>query len=227
MPARWLQPFAASQFLKMKKVVFIFALAISYYQVSSQNFAIGLDRMNVFYIGVDNPLTIAVEGYSLKDIIVKVDNGKVSKSYGSYIYSAGTPGKATITLYAKVNGKVKKIGSNDFRVKYFPLPIFKIGSGREKVSKVELANQLYVRAELEGFDIDVRYHIDSFTVCIVSSDTCKFTTRLNIGNKLSDEIRNDFQQLKQNDIVIFKNIYFRWPDGEQGTLIPRMITISN
>lgn len=211
----------------MKKAVFILALVVSFYQASSQNFAIGLDKMNVFYIGLDNPLTIAVEGYSLKDIIVKVDNGKVSKSYGSYTYTAGKPGKATITLYVKVNGKVKKIGSNDSRVKNLPYPVFKIGSGREKVPKVEIANQLYVRAELEGFDIDVRYLIDSFTVCIVSSDTCKFTTHLNIGNKLSDEIRNDFQQLKQNDIVIFKNIYFKWPDGEQGELIPRMISISN
>ena len=211
----------------MKKVVFILAFAIAVYQASSQNFAIGLDRMNIFYIGVGNPLTIAVEGYSLKDIIVKVDNGKVSKDYSSYIYTAGKPGKATITLYVKVNGKLKKIGSNDFRVKNFPYPIFKIGSGRDKMPKVEIANQLYVRAELEGFDIDAHYTIDSFTVCIVSSDTCQFTSRLNIGNKLSDEIRNDFQKLKQNDIVIFKNILFKLPSGEQGELIPRMISISN
>ena len=194
-------------------------------QASSQNFAIGLDKMNVFYIGVDNPLTIVVQNYSLKDIIIKVDNGTVSNDYGSYVYRAGKVGKATITLFVKTNGKLKKIGSNYFRVKNFPDPIFKIGSGRDNVSKAEIAGQLYVRAELEGFDIDVRYQIDSFWVCIVSSDTCKFVTKKNIGNKLSDEIREDFQRLKPNDMVIFKKIFIKRPDGVSSELIPKMVTI--
>ena len=191
----------------------------------AQKFSVGLDKMNVVYIGISNPLTVTVENLSSKEIVLKTDNGTITGMNGQYEFMPGKGTAATISIYKKRNGKLIKVGQAAYRVKNIPYPVFKIGSGKDKVSKPEIANQQYVRAELEGIDMDANFTIDSFDVCIVASDTCKFLVRKNVGNKLSDEIRNDFNLLKPNDIVIFKNIYFRRLDGVSDQLVPVMISI--
>lgn len=192
---------------------------------SGQNFTVSADKMNVLYIGVDNPISVTVENYSCEFIAVTTNNGKISGNNCRYIFSGGTVGVANIAVYKKVKGKMQVIGIWPFRVKHLPLPVFKIASGRPSMLKVEIANQQYVRAELENFDIDIRYTIDSFKVCIISNDTCKFNVKTNYGNKISEEIRDDFKALKQNDTVVFKDIFIKQPDGTKETLAPIIITI--
>ena len=190
-----------------------------------QNFTVSADKMNELYIGVDNPISVTVENYSCESIFVTTNNGKISGSNCKYMFSGGTVGPANIAVYKKVKGKMQIIGIWPFRVKRLPLPVFKIASNKRYMPKVEIANQEYVRAELENFDIDIRYTIDSFKVCIISSDTCKFSVKTNYGNKISEEIRNDFRALKQNDAVVFKDIFIKQFDGTQEMLAPIVITI--
>ena len=204
----------------MKKY-FLLILILPLLQISNgQGFAIALDKMNVLYLGLDNPVTIAVENTSNKSLIVKTTNGKISGANGNYIFRGNEVGTAEISIYKKANNKLVKIGSSYFRVKMIPPPVFKIGSGRRLVPKAELVAQQYARAD---YDEDIRSKVDSFEVCIVSGDTCKVNKK-NIGNEISEAIRNEFQQLKANDVVIFKNIFATGPDGTR-ELEPVMITI--
>ena len=199
----------------------LFTAIVSY----GQNIAVAADKMNVLYVGIDNPITIAAENCSNKSLVVKTTNGKLIKENGQYLFRSETIGAAEISVYKNQNGKLTKLGSTFFRVKALPLPIFKVGSGRQSVAKVELANQQFVRAELEGFDFDAKFPVDSFTVCIVPSDTCSYSVIKNIGNKINDDIRSQFQRLKENDVVIFKKIFAKTPGGIDVELSPVMITI--
>jgi GldM C-terminal domain len=209
----------------MKQPILAILFSLCCFLSRGQRFSISADKMNVLYIGVSNPLSIIVENIPSNSIIVKSDNGTITGNNGRYEFQGGKVGRTQITLYKKINGKIKEIGKGFFRVKQLPLPIFKIASGKDRMPKVEIANQQYVRAELEDFDIDIRYNIDSFKVCIVSSDTCKFSVKTNYGNKISEEILNEFKMLKQNDVVVFKDIFIKQPDGTQDMLAPRIITI--
>jgi hypothetical protein len=38
--------------------------------VGSAGASMQLDKMNVFYIGVDNPITVTAAGYSLEDVSI-------------------------------------------------------------------------------------------------------------------------------------------------------------
>jgi hypothetical protein len=210
----------------MKKY-FLFLLTTSIIITThGQSIALAADKMNVFYVGIDNPITIVVENSSTKSLIIKTTNGKVTGKNGQYIFRSETVGGAEILVYKKMNHKLIKLGSGYFRIKTIPLPIFKIGSGRRIVSKYELTSQQFVRAELEGFEFDSKFSIESFTVCIVPSDTCKYSTIKNIGGKINDEIRNEFQMLKENDVVVFKNIFAKTPAGIEVDLLPIMIKIN-
>ena len=211
----------------MKKYFVLLLTILFTVSVHGQGIAVAADKMNELYISIDNPITIAAENISNKSLIVKTTNGKLTGEKGQYIFRSETVGPAEISVYKKLNSKLIKLGSAVFRVKGIPLPTFKIGSGRLSVTKVELISQQFVRADIEGFDFEAKFPVDSFTVCIVRADTCRYAVIKNIGNKINDEIRNEFQQLKEKDIVIFKKIYAKTPGGIEVELMPVMININN
>ena len=79
------------------------------------------------------------------------------------------------------------------------------------MSMLEIASQLYVRANYEDIEIDLKIPIEQFTVQIFHTDTCAVSRFTNTGNKISDEIRQAFMQLKPHDTVIFGNIQVSTP----------------
>ena len=89
-----------------------------------------------------------------------------------------------------------------------------------------MQNQEYVRAQLENTSIDASFQIDSFTVCVIAADTCKYKEIANAGNKINDAIRNMFKEVKQNDMVIFKKIIARRPDGSTMMLSPVFVIVN-
>ena len=177
--------------------------------------------MNVLYADVDNPLTIAVENCPSNSIIVKTDNGTISGSRGSYVFRSNQFGKADIILYKKVNGKLKQIGKSSFRVKLIPDPIAKVGpSAGGKIQRIILKSQQYIRADYAGVDIDINIPIDSFTVIIIRGDTCISKELKNYTSKFSKELTDALAEIKQSDIVIFKDIYSKRYNGETRILDP-------
>ena len=171
--------------------------------------------MNVLYADVDNHLTIAVENYPNNSIIVKTNNGKISRSNGSYIFHTTQIGTADIILYKKINGKLKKIGKSTFRVKLIPYPIAKVGpSAGGRIQGIVLKSQQYIRADYDFIDIDIRTPIDSFTVNIIPSDTCFFKQIKNLTNKFSQELIEALKIIKKGYVVIFKDIMARRYNGE-------------
>ena len=194
---------------------------------SSQHFAVSADKNNILYIGISNPLSIAVENIPSNKLVIKTDNGLIGGYNGKYEATPNIQGKATYFIFKKNNGKLKKVAEAIFRVKHLPNPVFRIGpcgSGCVILKKT-LVNQQFVRVDLENFDIDARFQIKKFTVCIISNDTCKFKELENIGNELNNEIKNQFNLLRTNDQIIFKKIIAYWPDKTEVEIEPIIIAI--
>ncbi len=120
--------------------------------------AVMLDKMNVFYIGVDNPVTIGSStGWDRTN--VTMSGGSISGSGSQRIVRVSSPGTASITVTAD-----GKSSSFPFRVKMVPLPVFKVGDGRPRMQSVQFKGQQFVRAELENFEFDLKYNVVSATV---------------------------------------------------------------
>jgi len=193
---------------------------------NAQRFSISPDAQNIFYVGFDNPLTITVENYPSKSIIVKTNYGTITGNSGKYIFHSDKIGKADIILYKKLDGKIKEIGRGSFRVKSIPDPIPKVGpSSGGNIDKAILRNQLYIRAEFCcGFEGS--FSIDSFTLCIVRGDSCLYKEVKNIGAKFSDEIINALRVIKKDDTVIFKKIFGKNFDSPSIQLTPILFFIT-
>ena len=54
--------------------------------------------MNIFYIGVDNPISFAVTAVQQKSLIIKSTNGTISNEYGYYTFRSDSLGSTDIIL---------------------------------------------------------------------------------------------------------------------------------
>ena len=138
--------------------------------------AVMLDKMNVFYIGVENPITIS-SGSGWDKTTTLMTGGSISGTGSNRIVTVTTPGAASLTVTA--DGHSSKF---DFRVKMIPDPVFKVASGKPRMPSVEFKNQQFCRAELERFDFETRFSIVSATVYFSGANFSNVATAPLTGN---------------------------------------------
>jgi len=136
------------------------------YQVGAPAVAVSPTKMNVFYIGVDNPVDITASGVDAADLMVSISSGSIVKqSSGSYIVTVKSGTTTTISVSAKVGDATKSLGSKEFRIKVVPDPVAKIGGSKGgNMSQATLLAQSFVKAEMENFDFDLVCTVTSFKV---------------------------------------------------------------
>lgn len=135
------------------------------YMVGSAGASLQLDKMNVFYIGVPNPITVTAAGYSLEDVSLNIPGATLTKTgNGKYNVMVTQAGKVNAAINAKTqDGSVKQVGGMEIRVKRIPDPVAKLGgkmSGSMPASVFRA--QLGVAAVLENFDFDAKFRITGY-----------------------------------------------------------------
>jgi gliding motility-associated protein GldM len=172
--------------------------------------AVMADKMNVFYYGVDNPITIgSPSGWDKTS--VSGGGCSLSGSNANRIVRPSAVGtNATITVTA--DGKTAQF---PFRVKRIPDPIFKVGSGKTRVPSVEFKNQGYCRADMgEGFDFDLKFNVVSATVYFSGAGFSQPVIKQISGNSLSS-ISGELNRCIPGSSITFDNIKVQGPDGQR------------
>ncbi len=174
--------------------------------------AVMLDKMNVFYIGVDNPITIS-SGSGWDKTSVSMTGGTLSGSNSNRTVRVSAVGTASITVTA--DGKTSKF---DFRVKRIPDPIIKVGpSSGGRMQAVAFRSQQFVRADLENFDFEAKFSVVSATVYFnVPGDRNVRQATLTSGSLGAAQSHMD--ALVPGSSVTFDNIKVVGPDGVQRTI---------
>ena len=173
-------------------------------------------KMNVFYIGVDNPVSISVPG-GPERVIPTISVGSIRQEGKDYIVS-GLPQntrEATIIVNAVFSGKTKNMGSYTARLKRVPDPIAKIGGKSEGVisKSIVLASPFLVPEMQVGFDFDLKYVVTSYNfVTDITGDI--FEVRVQ-GNRLTPDIVRMITNARKNKRLWFENITVKGPDGER------------
>ncbi|TKG91563.1 hypothetical protein EYV94_21295 [Puteibacter caeruleilacunae] len=173
-------------------------------------------KMNVFYVGVDNPVVVSAPGIpseKIKPVITGGGSIRFSGKSGQYVVRCKRPGrKVKITTNAEVNGKNVNLGSNIFRVKRIPDPVAKVGGKKGGViARNILKAQAGVAADLENFDFNVKFVVSSFVVSAtvrgyeeeVKSNSYRFTPKQ----------KQLIGKLRPNSKVYITDIKAKGPDG--------------
>ena len=80
------------------------------------------EDLNVVYRGIDNKFSVSVPGVAAENVSVRVIGGTARKEGGRYMIQPTRDEDINIEVWAKVEGKDKKMGGGAYRVKYLPDP---------------------------------------------------------------------------------------------------------
>jgi gliding motility-associated protein GldM len=168
--------------------------------------AVMLDKMNAFYIGLDNPITIgSPTGWDKTN--VSMSGGSLSGSGPKRTVSVTTPGTASITVTA--DGKPSTF---PFRVLRVPDPVFKIGDGKPRQPSVSVKNQQFCRAELENFVYDTKFSVTSATVYFSGAGFPNVATAPLTGNGLGG-LSALMARCMPGSVITFDNVKVTGPGG--------------
>lgn len=185
----------------------------SSYFVGQPSATVSADKMNVFYIGVANPVSISVPGVPAASVKPSISAGTL-KSLGNGKYevwvTAGTT-EATINVTADVGGKPTSMGKSKFRVKRIPDPTPMIANSKGGlVAKSTLSASPGIIPYMEGFDFDLNFIITSYTFTMnVKGDLLEKNIT---GNKLTPEIQGMISKAAIGTKLYFENIKAVGPD---------------
>ena len=182
------------------------------YVVGSANASIALDKMNVLYIGVPNPVTIAASGGGDDKVVASINNGTLTRTGpGKYIAQVNSINDNTI-ITVTVDGKVA--GTGGFRVRTIPEAQAYVGgkpSGENYPANAFMA-QGGVGAGIKNFPFELDYEVQSFTfTCDTDDDIVAIP---NQGAGFSQAVRNAMKQhFQAGRVVTIDDIRVKGPDG--------------
>jgi len=184
--------------------------------VSAQTFAVAPVKMNVLYIGVDNPVSVAASTADDSKVTISVvgGGGTVSKlDAGLYNVKVSTQtDDCVVSLY--VDGKLT--GSTKFKVRQLPQPSATVGGfiSGATVPANALLKQSGVGVYVMNSPVDVNYEVLGFTLVLpgqkgaINGVECQ-------GSVFSPKAKEYLQQYaKPGDIVTIEKIRVKGPNGE-------------
>ena len=185
------------------------------YEVAAPSLVVSPTKMNVFYRGVDNPVSVSVSGYSNKDISATATNGTLSKSADGYIMRPGKDAEATVgATVTNPDGTKKAMPGMKFRVKNVPNPRPYFGGKSvddETIKKAELTAAAGVIAKMIDFEFDLKFEVVEYKVTMIVGGTP--IEKMTRGPAVSGDMKEMFQKAKAGQKVYIEQIKARGPDG--------------
>jgi gliding motility-associated protein GldM len=187
------------------------------YEVGERSVAISASKMNVFYIGVPNPVEVSAAGVSSDKVKVSMNGGGGTikrNGDGTYTVNVTTPTKKDAD--AKVNVSAPGMNaSKNFRVKRIPDPVPVVGAKSGGViSSGELKGAPGVLPILKGFDFDAKCKINGFRMVRVAPRAdAEIVT--NQGGRFNGEAKGKTAKARPGDRFFFENIKCTCP-GDKG-----------
>jgi gliding motility-associated protein GldM len=179
--------------------------------------SVSADAVKVFYVGLDNPITVSGGAVGDEKVSVSMTNGSLTKTGpGKYIVrpgKAGTPADVTVVA----DGKPTTV---TFKVKDVPDPVAKVGAnkgGRMRVN--DFKAQFGLRADLENFVFEgVKFTVGSYTIVLTGAGFPQLQYRQVTGATF-DPVRDLIEKAKPGTTVTIDEIRVNGPGGAR-TLPP-------
>lgn len=175
------------------------------------------DKMNVFYVGLDNPVSISVPGIAAEDLQPSMSGGSISGSRGKYIarVAQSMVGKeVTVNVSAKTKNGVKSMGQGiKFRVKAVPNPVGTVYGKRMAavIKQGELQFLKGVVPMMDDFQFELKIPVISFDVSMnVGGLESTVSTK---GPQFSDAQLALIRKAKKNNKIYIEKIMVQKPGG--------------
>jgi gliding motility-associated protein GldM len=182
------------------------------YEVGEKSGTISAEKMNVFYIGVTNPVAISAAGVSSNSLRLNCVGCESlnKKNDNNYDVTVSRPGEVSLTMTGDGGFSVTK----KFRAKQIPDP-YPITSFNKKgglAGSGEMASFGGLIAKLDNFDFDAKCSIQSYVLYRVPRR--EDPQQANVNNATNGEAERICKMAKPGDSYQFLEIKARCPgDG--------------
>ena len=194
-------------------LIFLFFVTFSSFAqdtIPATKSVVALDKMNVVYRGVSNPISIAVN--NAKSYVIS-GNGVSKNEDGSYVLRPGSGNETKVFVEIENFDGSKVVEEHVFRIKGLPTPIGTLNG--EYSTKGNLIFTLEEMKEakigIKYIDLlfDVKYEVTQFSIKISRLDTIIID-----GNIISDDILELLKKVKKDDYILIRDIKTNYMFGD-------------
>ncbi len=200
----------------MKKLLlFIFIISFhSYAQdtIPAAKSVVALDKMNVVYRGVENPISIAVN--NAKSYIIS-GKGVSKKEDGSYVLRPGSGNETKVFVEIENFDGSKVVEEHVFRVLPFGPLYFTINYFRDNgnlVFNIKDLKNAKIGAKFKDFLFPINLEVIGFDVKFPRNKTITIE-----GYLFTDEVYELLEKTRKQDIILISNIRLK-NEGFNGTI---------
>jgi gliding motility-associated protein GldM len=175
--------------------------------------SIFLEKMNVMYIGVDNPITVSSGSGKAEKMSVSFTAGSISgKGGGKYVAVPTAPGPATVNV--NIDGKAFPF---PIRVKFLPDPVPVVGQASGgKMPSAQFKQMGGVRAILKDSEFDAPFQVIGYTIAGNGQGFQQYTPVQISGPSWGSNAV--ITQCRPGSTVFIDDIIARGPDGKNRKL---------
>ncbi len=199
------------------------------YYVTKPSYSISAKKMNVFYIGVDNPVSIDISGIPRENISPAISVGTIKPDPSSNDWIVTVPNgtvETIINVRANISDEVKNMGAKRFRVKNLPDPIATIANKSSGIinREIMIAAGAILPKMPADFEFDHSFVISSFTMTIQRG--FKVYNLESKNTYLTSEMVEQIKKTNRGQSVVFENIIARDPEGIDREISSIVLTIN-
>ena len=197
---------------------------------------ISATKMNVVYIGLENPISVSVPGYSPKEVKVSLNPASAGtlkpdpKQAGAYMLNVNrTAREVAVTVSVDKNGKTTKMGEQKYRIRVIPDPTPALGTIENSggVPAAQLRAQNVIRAPLKNFAFEgVNYIPYEFQFLLIPKKGGGAIFENGRGQMLTPTMQSSLARAQKGDKVIITQIKVKGPDGAKQLPSPLVFDVN-
>lgn len=185
--------------------------------------------MNILYIGLENPFSIAVYDTPLSQVSITAIGGGISIDYDTTenmivgFANVTTPGEATISVFAEN----KKVEHFKFNVKRIPDPFFELNLDCMDKRGGQIQAALFrtlttTTISMENFYYETQCQVQSFNITRARKGQDSFSIN-NSGAKLNAKALEMVRSAQIGDIFYFDEVRTRCPGDAVGREVNSLV----
>ena len=181
------------------------------YKVGDRSVTVAADKMNVLYVGVENPISVVAAGIPTAQMKVSAEGVSLTpQGNGKFVAVPQKTGIATVT----VSGGGLKPASFEYRVKRIPDPVMMMSKYKGgRISVAEFKAQTGIIPMLDGFDFNAKCDVQEFNVVRVRKGDA--VEAMNRSGRFGSEVQRLQEAAQRGDIFYFEKIRVKCP-GDTG-----------
>ncbi len=193
--------------------------------------------MNVFYAGINNPVSIAVPGVPEGSISASMTNGSLTKGANGWIARPTQVGaECVITVTAEMDGQRTNVGSTTFRVRKLPDPSpfisFKDDKGNinrykggRPFPKASILAANHLDAAIDDDMLNIDYKVVSFET-VFFDQMGNAIPEVSAGSAFSERQKNAIRRLQRGKRFYITKVKASGPDGVTRDISPMEVIVN-